>query len=413
MSTKTDWKLSASSISAFKACPTRFRYGYVEGIRADKDTDALRIGSTWHTLLEIATMKPGGECLWRNCLPDCPICSGAHEVADEEPLDRAVRYLDSVYDHVPDWADLTDWAVERQILAVSLAGWLWLYQGSPIETIERERPFKLPLRNPETGRALPHVKRVGKIDRIVKWGNRLMVGEYKSTSKAVDGGSTLWDRLNLDSQISHYCLSARELAAAGEIDGAVSGVLYDVWHKPTIRPKKLTQGGTGEFLDTGEYFGQRFEVTKMDVGSDYGPCMLVPAVNGEQVEVTFGAEKKPTKKNPNPERPFAIRETPAMYGARLLTDITERPEFYYARREIARTDADLAAFEWEMYNIYQSMRTMDRSDHWFHNESQCEATFKCSYCPLCYHNVDVCDGKTTPPGYKRIFDLDTSTETDE
>jgi hypothetical protein len=38
---------------------------------------------------------------------------------------------------------------------------------------------------------------------------------------------------------------------------------------------------------------------------------------------------------------FAIRETIGMFGARLLNDIYERPEFYFVRREIARTDAEI------------------------------------------------------------------------
>jgi hypothetical protein len=47
-------------------------------------------------------------------------------------------------------------------------------------------------------------------------------------------------------------------------------------------------------------------------------------VDGDVCEV----EIEPGKKG------FAIRETIAMYGARLLNDIYERPEFYYVRREI-------------------------------------------------------------------------------
>jgi hypothetical protein len=36
---------------------------------------------------------------------------------------------------------------------------------------------------------------------------------------------------------------------------------------------------------------------------------------------------------------------------------------------------------------------------------QCRATFACKFIPICYGpGADaVCDGKTTPPGFKRIF----------
>ena len=396
---KRTWKMSASCIGCLKACPTRFRLAYVEGLRLAEDTDSQRMGTNWHGLLEVATARPDDSCVCRK-RPDCPVCHGTGLVPDTEPaispLDRAVAWLNWKYTVIPPNKDTTEWAIERVILAYSLAGWLWYYGNDEITTVAREIKFDMPLRNPETGRALPNVRMVGKIDRVLEQAGRHFNGEYKSTSKSVDSDSSFWDHLNLDTQISCYRAAAEEMWAAGMLEYPVDGTLYDVWHKPGIRPKKLTQGESAAFVKDGVYYGQTFvvEIDPQDVMT----------VDGVVAEVTDGAEPRPTKKNPDPVRPYAIRETPDMFGARLLADIYERPEFYFARREIARTADQIKRHLGETFHLYRIAREMERTGHWWGNESQCEATFRCSYTSICYHGVEVFDGETTPPGFKRIFD---------
>lgn len=364
---KREWKMSATCMGCLKACPTRFRLSYVEGLRLAEDTESQRTGIHWHKLLEIAR-APG----------------------DDDPLERAVAWLNEKYAVVPPNKDATEWAVERVTLAYSLAGYLWYYQNDDIKTIAREIKFDLPLRNPETGRALPNVRRVGKIDRIIERWGRLLVGEYKSTSKSLDSDSSFWERLGLDTQVSCYCAAVREIDL--EDDRPVAGVLYDAWHKPGIKPKKLTMADSRTFADTGLYYGQQF---------------LVARLNVHQYKVDdVPTDIEPGKK----EGTFALRETPEMYGARLLADIYERPEYYFARREIARTDAQIERHLGETYHLYKVARAMEKTGWWWLNESQCEATFRCSYTPICYHGVDVFDGKTTPPGFKRIFNSDIPAE---
>jgi hypothetical protein len=243
--------------------------------------------------------------------------------------------------------------------------------------------------NPETGHATPNFVRVGKIDRIVrhKGTGRLMIQEYKSTSKPIDSGSTYWDRLRKDTQSKFYITAARDLQeknpGTSEIGiGSLSGLLHDVFHKPTIKPSKLTMGESAEFVKTGDYCGQKFNVF----------CTLAKViVDGVEAEI------EPGKK----EGTFALRETPGMFGARLLQDMTQRPEFYFARREIAFTDAELEDFRYQVWALQKTIAEMTNSGHWFENEAQCEATFKCAYCPICYQNVDVFHG-ATPPGFKRL-----------
>lgn len=400
---KRDWKLSATCISAFKACPVRFFLGYVEGLRAVQDTEGQRVGKGWHSCQQVAALRINGPCLCMSLKAlaekGCPICEGRGLVPDEPKINRVTNWLNDRYATMPDGYDATAWEVERVILAYSMAGWLWCYQEDEIETVATEVRFELPLRNPASGRALPHVSRVGIIDRIIQRNGRLMNGEFKSTKKPIDLDSSYWSRLNLDSQVSMYDLAAKELQRDGtlaEYGGVLAngpllaGTLYDVWRRPSIRPKKLTQADSKKFAEAGpvaEYCGATFEVS--------GACNIY--IDGVEAEVEPGAK----------EGTFTIRETPEMFGARLLQEIYKDPGKYFARKEIARTDDELKDFEWQMYNIYQAMRSMNRHNRWWTDESQCEATFRCPYTSICYNHIDVTDGET-PPGFRRIFDVHSS-----
>ena len=403
---KRTWKMSASAIGAFKACPMRFRLAYVEGLRTIEDTEGQRVGTNWHRLLEVATLKPEEPCICfaagvgMKFLADenCSICAGRGFVPEDEPLNRAVAWLNAHYATIPNNIDRIDWAVERATLANAVAGWLWKYADDGMDTIKRELAFELPLRHPKTGRALPHVVNVGRIDRIVRYRNRLMLGEYKSTTKDIGPDSSYWERLNLNTQVSHYLCAARDQPG----DLTIAGVLWDAWRRPGIKPAKLTQAETKVLMENGIYYDTKFEVMTFPVPNTSGSQIAVE-VDGETAEIYPGKK----------EGTFAIRETPDMYGARLLADICENPDRHFARREIARTDDELIAHQWQMYHIYKTVRAMERDGHWWYDESQCEATFYCPYRSICYHHTDVFDGKTTPPGFRRIYDIETNVTEEE
>jgi len=181
----------------------------------------------------------------------------------------------------------------------------------------------------------------------------------------------------------------------------VSGLLHDVFHKPSIRPKKLTQADSKKFVETGEYCGQEFEIGATPTDMSSKP-ELAPTADGVELEFEFGATPKPLKDGTQKPTPVAVRETPGMFGARLLLDMTERPEFYFARREVPFTDDELEAFKYQIWALQKNMNEMERTGFYWENEQQCEATFKCQYCVLCYNNVACCDGVTVPPGFKRL-----------
>jgi len=390
--------LSATSIACFKACPTRYFYQYILGLVPIEDTDSQRVGTNYHRIHEIADMEPGGVCECQEgymvypegikCVPAyCPLCEGTGRFPND-PMDAVIRHLNDAYKEPPINKTVEEWEVERITLLYSLIGYQWYYNDAGYEVEQLEQKFNLPLKSPITERPLRANLR-GKIDRVFAAGNNRFVHEYKSTSKSIDPDSTYWSHLTLDTQTRLYTYAARELGLG------MCGVLYDVWHKPGISPKKLTQADSKKFVETGEYCGEKFDINATDFNIDiiHDPAHDFGGlfVNNRLAEIEPGA--KPGT--------FAIRETPEMFGARLLQDITERPEFYFARREIVHHQADIEAFQYELMNIYQSIRSMAKNERWWINENQCEVTFKCSYIDFCYNHLNI-GPDDVPNNFKKL-----------
>ncbi len=396
--------LSASSIGAFKSCPVRFRNAYVYGIRPIEDKESQRIGTNWHLLLETAALVPGSDCPcpWSDETTQvnqqiCIICEGTGKVPDDI-MEVVTRVLNKAYEGI-EFNDPEAKEIERVTLLHALAGYRWHYGDALEPVVATEQYFSLPLLNPQTGHPVPDVFIKGRIDKIIEIIKKLAVKEHKSTSKSIDPDSTYWGHLNLDVQTTMYIYAARRMQIDAwdptENGPLINTVKYDVYHKPTIRPKKLTQGdskkfvGDGSHLGIGEYCGQKFKIADhIDTDSDLGGLY----VNGHEAVVEPGAK----------EGTFTIRETPDMFGARLLKDITERPEFYFRCIELTRTDAELKTFEQELYDIAQNMQFMIRSGRFYTNEHQCEATFRCDYIQQCY-NREVVDQDHVPDGFRCIF----------
>ena len=398
--------LSASSISNFKACPVRFRNAYIYGIRKIEDSESQRIGTSWHLLLETAALVPGSDC---PCMSptagpatECSICEGTGKVPDNI-MEAVSRVLNRAYEG-KEFADPEAKEIERVTLLHALAGYRWHYGEQQEPVVATEQYFSLPLLNPQTGHPVPDVFIEGRIDKLIELANGVAVKEHKSTSKSIDPDSTYWGHLNLDVQTTMYIYAARRMQLTQDGDEGTRGPLintvkYDVYHKPTIRPKKLTQGDSKKFVADGMYCGQKFELNhevwvnlpEMIAAED----SKLATINGVTPVIEPGS--KPGT--------FAIRETPDMFGARLLKDITERPEFYFKYKPLTKTDKELKAFEQELYDIAKNMQYMIISNRFYTNEHACEATFKCDYIGSCY-NRETVDQDHVPDGFKCIFRKD-------
>ncbi|KKM45989.1 hypothetical protein LCGC14_1560050 [marine sediment metagenome] len=395
-SNKRPVHVSATFIKAKNKCDYLCYLKYLLGLRTIHDTDPQRYGNRWHTCQEILGRSPGvcTTCAQKAANdPECPFCGGAGFIP-EDRMELVVDYLNKYYAIVPPNKDEVEWLVERAKLMYGMAGYQWYYSESEYETLATELEFKLPVVNPRTGRTLPNCKLVGKIDKLVRNQNGVvMIMEHKTTSSSLDSDSSFWGNLRLNTQISMYVYAAQQMQLEGDLipygiqptDPFIQECVFDGLRKPGIAPKKLSQGDSKEFVETGEYHGKKFEV-------DYTSCGYT--IDGELAECEHGKK----------EGTYTIRETPEMYGMRLLTDMSERPEFYFGRREASRTTQEIEDFQKKIYNIYQSYKFMCRTETWSKDEDQCEATYVCEYAGLCYNNVDPAVGDI--PGFKRIFERD-------
>lgn len=378
-------KLSVSAIEAFKACPAKFLLGYVYGWQPEKEKDSLRIGTNWHRCHEILHLKPKikcPDCLRREQLrPDCDLCQGTG-VLPVDMMDAVVRFLNRVYAIVPENKTRDEWEVERIKILYSISGYYWHYGWEDeFETIAVEVWFDLPIADSVTDKNLPKARIVGKVDRLArhKSSGLMYVFERKSTSKNLSD-STYWSRLSTDDQITTYLWALRTMQQRGELekygikatDPLIQGTFYDVWSKPGTNPKALTQGDSKAFAELGEYCGQKFELENVRIDGGMFTINRTPAV------ITLGKK----------EDTFSIFETPEMYGARLLQDIFQSPETYFAQREIARTDQQLIRYQQDLANLVKLIRYVEKNGLWFEHDRMCESPYRCDF--LSVHNQTGC-----------------------
>ena len=227
----------------------------------------------------------------------------------------------------------------------------------------------MPLVNPDTGAASRTFQLAGRRDGLVRWDDRLMVLERKSTGEDIEPDSEYWQRLRIDPQISQYALAARHEGHD------VAGVLYDVPRKPTIRPRQIP------LLDEDG---------------------LKTVVIDETGERAMNKNGKP-RQSSGPGMTLMSRvETDKEFGARLNLDIGERPEHYFARREIPLLEDHLAEFQAEVWQTGQLLIQCRNRKIWFKSVGRMTCGF-CDYKNLCLQSIRVEPGDV-PAGYERLDD---------
>lgn len=96
-------------------------------------------------------------------------------------------------------------------------------------------------------------------------------------------------------------------------------------------------------------------------------------------------------------------ETPEQYGERLLADIGDRPDYYYARREVPRLEDELAEFRLELWQQAQQLRDAQRADRWFRNVGR-QTCDHCAFAALCLNSIQV-NPDAPPAGYEVLVDV--------
>lgn len=209
------------------------------------------------------------------------------------------------------------------------------YRDDGFETVGIEIPFCLPMYDPETNAQIPDKFYSGIIDAILRRKGVLYFCDHKT---AVNADWKYFQELKSNPQLTQYLLAAKQ--AGYEVDGFV----WDVVLKPSISPKKLTKVAKSELETEGTYCGYP-----------------VSQYNGEE------------------------EETPELYGIRVFVEYTERPEKYFIRQSIKRTDEQLLGFLADTaLTIHEESRCRQDPRLFLKNLGACKAYGTlCEYHQLC------------------------------
>ena len=249
-----------------------------------------------------------------------------------------------------DYADVT--------LRCLYEGYKARWEAEDAERYERvgaEFGFEVPLMNPETGGVSKTWKLAGKIDAIAKdraTGRHIIV-EHKTTSQDIGPGSDYWKKLPIDGQVSGYYVGAQ--VAGYDAQNCV----YDVIRKPAIKPS-----------------------SSIPVLDDEGLKIAVYEDSGERAYLKNGKPRQSADKD-NGIILMTREETPEEYGERLADDIAARPDYYFARLDVARSSDDLAEYLFDMWAVGREIADAERMGRFSRNPNACSMYGQCEYFDVC------------------------------
>lgn len=240
-----------------------------------------------------------------------------------------------------------DAAIIRAKLRGLIVGYDARWKNDGWETLEIEQSFHLPVINPDSGHPSRTFTHAGKKDGIVRWpaSGKRMLKEHKTCNEDIsDPNAPYWQRLEIDSQLSHYMLS--EWQSGRKLDGT----LFDVTRKPGIKPRDISKANQRLLVVHGEYFGQK-------------------------------------------NVPLHLRnldhENADLFELRLISETLEKPNFYFGRRIINRMDDEIVEFSRELWDVGQSILDARNKDAHYRNSNSCNQYN--SVCPF----LGVCSKKDT------------------
>lgn len=382
------------------------------GWRPEEEKGYFRIGGNWAKCQEIVSYTPHDLCpvcvaVDRSVDPDCYLCEGGGTVPDDLMV-AVARYLEHTYSDMPENFDTHRWETEKLTILYAFTGYKWLYPEDEYEIIAGEIPFSLPIIDPVNGRKLPRCRLDGVIDQLWrhKQTGRIVIGEQKSTGSGLDNDE-YWDKLKMSGQVQTYSYAMWLLWTGGGLkqyglnpsNAQIVTPVYDVWKKPGIKPKKLSQSDSKKLVETGKYCSKKFEVSYvLDPEQEYygqteqdenGNDIL--KINGKLATIEPGAK----------EGTFTVHETPEMYAERLLADITERPDFYFGRKEIPVTEDDLAEFATDCAKLVKTIRYIEKEELWLRNGKSCKNPAKCDFYRACHEDKHfTLSVEAAPEGYR-------------
>ena len=238
-------------------------------------------------------------------------------------------------EHLECVADYDMDSYDRAKLEALLFGYFYKYSSQDWVAVDVERDIQVEL-------DVKPYQFVGKIDTLITDDSgQLVMLEHKTTAESLDDLTKPYFRkLAYDLQISAYHM------AQFLMEEELSHTIYDVVHKPRIRPRKLKKADVEE-IESGSY------------------CEFPLKV---ELEVEVGDQ-----------------EPPVLYKIRLLNEILRNPDKYYLRYDsITRTSEECVA-TWKFLNeIAEDIVHCKTNDRWHQNTSACSKyNTPCEYMDLC------------------------------
>lgn len=214
-----------------------------------------------------------------------------------------------------------------------------------------EETFAAPLINPSTMQPSRTWRLAGRIDaRAETRSGRCLVVEHKTTTEDISPAADYWLRLQMDHQLSIYTLGAESLG------WSPSGCLYDVVVRPSQRPQKATPVEARKHTRDGRLYANQRDAD----------------------------------------------ETADEYRVRLRAAIEADPARYFQRREVPRTESQIADFCADAWVQAKSMRDAHRFGRAPRNPEACHQYGVCPYWLCCSTGSDPSD---YPATYVRLVDV--------
>lgn len=342
--------LTHSRLSVNRQCQRKHFLMFELGLRRSGPVDKpLRMGTAFHT----------GNEQYDKLAPEIP---------DWQDRRDAVEYL--MRRDYPAPNDYDGACEVEAIIAVARARfWRWQEDEKSITVLATEQSLSCDIVNPDTNRPTPSYRYGGKQDRWVSVAGRIAVEDYKTTSKSIEAGSDFWVQLAMSGQLTGY------LWTAWQSGFAATFVLYDVTRKTNMQPA------------------------------------MIPTLDEENKRIVLDADgNRVFNKNGEPRQVGAsdgsmtvlsTREDPLDYGHRVEQDCYSRPDFYFARQEVARTDQDILEWRQGLWQQQQQLGEARRLGRHFKNPEACFQHGRCPFIPLCYGGWDWASGEI-PEGYERL-----------
>jgi hypothetical protein len=312
--------ITSSRLKVFNACRRLHHYQYALGYRPVVSREAAEFGTIFHAGLEAWWLAhAAGRVLTALSEAQAAIAKAAH----------AASTLDEVA------------AVKAELLMVGYDA-RWAPTMGEYDVIGVEQEFAAPLPTPVNARRARGLKVAGKLDVLVRKRSdgTVWIVEHKTTTADLSPGSTYWQRLRMDTQVSVYFEGATLLGHPP------SGCLYDVVSKPQQCPFKATPPEKRKYTKAGAlYANQRAE-----------------------------------------------DETIEEFRARMAEEIAGAPELFFQREEVVRLEHELEESRRDTYDTAMMIRDSRRLDRSPRNPDACFLfNRQCDFYAVCCGTADLSD----------------------